>query len=93
MPYPFRQWPTIQEFSNELSDRGVSLEKRGYTHVNLEGSDHKEHLVLLREVDGRVLMVPVDPALENERLMPDVFRSLCRALRIDVKTVEGFNLG
>lgn len=93
MPYPMRPWPTPQQFASELSRFEVTLERRPYKHVKAAGDPYTEYLAFVRHHQGQTIEVPIDPALENECLMPDVIRSICRRLEIDVTELMGFELG
>lgn len=89
MPHPFRSWPTWEEFLAELEPLGVECEE-------IKVKVNHETRTLLRLVNTRSRKrwpTIIDPCMVRAPLGPDDIRSICKRLRINVKNLEGFELG
>ena len=81
MAYPFREWPDVEGFVEELRAYGVQ-------RVDLE----TEGVVgLIRRVgEGSVRVAVVE---STGRVGPGVYRSVCNSLGLDIREILGFDLG
>ena len=81
MAYPFAQWPTLDEFINQVSARyGVQRDTGSLSIAGPLGSTQIDRL--WRNIGGRIVEALLQNFPSQQRLTPSTLRALCNKLEI-----------
>ena len=92
MPYPFVAAMTFNQLCNALEENYGCAYKKG---DELFKGNEKSFTIsyITREFEGKVISLSVDFEDGEERVNPNVLRSICKRLKINITEFPGYHLG
>lgn len=91
MAYPFTAYP-YKQVKTILQERGGCKIGQGEKFKNAKG-DSFISTVVTRNVNGKQIQQAIEFGADDEMVNPNVLRSICARLGVDVAIFPGYHLG